>query len=191
MAVTLAALAYAANPINTLEPGAEPGLRAAEYYRTPDGAFASGVHGAVVVVDIATGMVEIEKYVVVHDCGVMINPSIVDGQILGGTAQGIGGAFYEKLRFDEGGQPLVTTFMDYLIPTAMEIPPIEIHHMESPCSLNPLGVKGVGEGGAIPAAAAFAGAVEDRAGALRCHRPRRVPLDPPAILALIEGRAES
>ena len=95
-------------------------------------------------------MVEIETYVVVHDCGVMINPTIVEGQILGGTAQGIGGAFYEKLRFDEDGQPLVTTFMDYLIPTAMEIPPIEIHHMESRCSLNPLGVKGVGEGGAIP-----------------------------------------
>ena len=81
MAVTLASLAYAANPINTLQAGAEPGLRAADYYRAPDGAFASGVHGAVVVVDTATGMVEIEKYVVVHDCGVMINPAIVDGQI--------------------------------------------------------------------------------------------------------------
>ena len=140
MAVTLAALARAADPINTLAPGTAPGLRAADYYRSPDGAFASGVHGVVVVVDIATGMVEIDKYVVVHDCGVMINPAIVDGQILGGTAQGIGSAFYEKLRFDEAGQPLVTTFMDYLIPTAMEIPPIEIHHMESRSSLNPLGV---------------------------------------------------
>ena len=189
MAVTLASLAYAANPINTLESGVEPGLRAADYYRSPDGAFASGVHGAVVVVDTATGMVEIEKYVVVHDCGVMINPSIVDGQILGGTAQGIGGAFYEKLRFDEVGQPLVTTFMDYLIPTAMEIPPIEIHHMESRSSLNPLGVKGVGEGGAIPAPAAFTGAVEDALEPFGAT-VRAVPLDPPAILALIEGRGE-
>ena len=189
MAVTLAALAYAANPINTLASGTEPGLRAAEYYRSPDGAIASGVHGAVVVVDIATGMVEIETYVVVHDCGVMINPIIVEGQILGGTAQGIGGAFYEKLRFDEGGQPLVTTFMDYLIPTAMEIPPIEIHHKESRCSLNPLGVKGVGEGGAIPAAAAFAGAVEDALEPFGAT-VRAVPLDPPAVLALIEGRGE-
>ena len=187
MAVTLAALAQAANPINTLAAGSEPGLRAADYFRSSDVAIASGVHGAVVVVDAATGMVEIERYVVVHDCGVMINPTIVDGQILGGTAQGIGGAFYEKLRFDEAGQPLVTTFMDYLIPTAMEIPPIEIHHMESRCSLNPLGVKGVGEGGAIPAAAALCGAVEDAlapfGAAVRAH-----PLDPPAILALIEGR---
>jgi len=190
MAVTLAALAYAANPINTLESGTEPGLRAADYYRSPDGAIASGVHGAVVVVDIATGMVEIETYVVVHDCGVMINPTIVEGQILGGTAQGIGGAFYEKLRFDEDGQPLVTTFMDYLIPTAMEIPPIEIHHMESRSSLNPLGVKGVGEGGAIPAAAAFAGAVEDALEPFGATI-RAVPLDPPAILALIEGRGET
>ena len=187
MAVTLAALAQAANPINTLAAGSEPGLRAADYFRSSDVAIASGVHGAVVVVDAATGMVEIERYVVVHDCGVMINPTIVDGQILGGTAQGIGGAFYEKLRFDEAGQPLVTTFMDYLIPTAMEIPPIEIHHMESRCSLNPLGVKGVGEGGAIPAAAALCGAVEDAlapfGAVVRAH-----PLDPPAILAMIEGR---
>ena len=189
MAVTLAALALAANPINTLAPGTAPGLRAADYYRSPDGAFASGVHGVVVAVDVATGMVEIETYVVVHDCGVMINPAIVDGQILGGTAQGIGGAFYEKLRFDEAGQPLVTTFMDYLIPTAMEIPPIEIHHMESRSSLNPLGVKGVGEGGAIPAAAAFCGAVEDAlapfGATVRAH-----PLDPPAVLAMIEGHGD-
>ena len=186
MAVTLAALARAADPINTLAPGTEPGLRAADYYRTPDGAFASGVHGVVVVVDSATGMVEIEKYVVVHDCGVMINPAIVDGQILGGTAQGIGGAFYEKLRFDAQGQPLVTTFMDYLIPTAMEIPPIEIHHMESRSSLNPLGVKGVGEGGAIPAAAAFAGAVEDALAPFGATVTAH-PLDPPTVLAMIEG----
>ncbi len=187
MAVTLAALAQAANPINTLAAGSEPGLRAADYFRSSDVAIASGVHGAVVVVDAATGMVEIERYVVVHDCGVMINPTIVDGQILGGTAQGIGGAFYEKLRFDEAGQPLVTTFMDYLIPTAMEIPPIEIHHMESRCSLNPLGVKGVGEGGVIPAAAAFCGAVEDALAPFGA-RVRAHPLDPPAILAMIEGR---
>ena len=190
MAVTLAALARAADPINTLESGTEPGLRAADYYRSPDGAFASGVHGLIVVVDAATGMVEIEKYVVVHDCGAMINPSIVEGQILGGTAQGIGGAFYEKLRFDEAGQPLVTTFMDYLIPTAMEIPPIEIIHMESRSSLNPLGVKGVGEGGAIPAAAAFAGAVEDALEPFGAT-VRAVPLDPPAVLALIEGHVAS
>ena len=144
MAVTLGALAYAANPINTLASGAEPGLRAADYYRSPDGAIASGVHGAVVVVDVATGMVEIETYVVVHDCGVMINPTIVEGQILGGTAQGIGGAFYEKLRFDEDGQPLVTTFMDYLIPTAMEIPPIEIITWRAAAASTPWASKGWG-----------------------------------------------
>ena len=187
LAVSLADLARAADPIVALAPGAEPGLRATEYCRPVDGTFASGVHGLIVAVDIATGMVEIENYVVVHDCGVMINPAIVEGQVLGGTAQGIGGAFYEKLAFDEDGQLLTTTFMDYLIPTAMEIPPIEIHHMESRSSLNPLGVKGVGEGGAIPAAAAFAGAVEDALEPFGAT-VRAVPLDPPAVLAMIKGR---
>ena len=139
------------------------------------------------MVDSTTCMVEIETYVVVHGCGVMINPVIVDGQILYGTAQEIGSAFFEKLRFDEAGQPLVTTFMDCLIPTTMEIPPIEIHHMESRSSLNPLGVKGAGEGGAIPAATAFCGDVEDVREPLgACVRAR--PLDPPTVLAMIEGR---
>jgi carbon-monoxide dehydrogenase large subunit len=186
MAVSLASLALAANPITALAPGAEPGLRATDYCSPQDGTFSSGVHGVIVAVDIGTGMVDIEKYVVVHDCGVMINPTIVEGQVLGGTAQGIGGAFYEKLIFDDDGQLLTTTFMDYLIPTAMEIPPIEIHHMESRSSTNPLGVKGVGEGGAIPVAAAFAGAIEDALEPFGA-RVRAVPLNPPAILAMIEG----
>ena len=184
--VTLAELAAAANPIITLEPGVEPGLRAIEYHR-PDGAtFSSGMHGLIVAVDIETGMVKIERYVVVHDCGVMINPAIVDGQVLGATAQGIGGTFYEKLVFDDAGQLLTTTFMDYLIPTAMEIPHIEIHHLDRPSSLNPLGVKGVGEGGVMPVAPAFALAVED---ALKAYGARinAVPFGPPDVLAMIEG----
>ena len=185
LAISLADLARAADPILALAPGAEPGLRAADYHGPREGTFASGVHGAIVVVDTGTGMVTIEKYAVVHDCGRMINPAIVEGQVLGGTAQGIGGAFYEKLVFDEDGQPLTTTFMDYLIPTAMEIPPIAIHHMESRSSLNPLGVKGVGEGGAIPAAAAFAGAVEDALAPFGAT-VRAVPLDPPTVLAMLE-----
>ena len=100
-------------------------------------------------IDIETGVPTIQKYIVVHDCGNMINPTIVEGQVLGGTAQGIGGAFYEKLVFNEQGQLLTTTFVDYLIPTAMEIPEIEIHHLDRPSIRNPLGVKGVGAGGAI------------------------------------------
>ncbi len=187
--VTLAELAAAANPIITLEPGVEPGLRAIDYHRPEGATFASGMHGLIVNVDIETGMVKIERYVVVHDCGVMINPMIVEGQILGATAQGIGGTFYEKLVFDEAGQLLTTTFMDYLIPTAMEIPPIEIHHLNHPSSLNPLGVKGVGEGGVMPVAPAFALAVEDALKPYGAHI-NAVPFGPPDVLALIERRAK-
>ena len=122
----------------------------------------------------------------VHDCGVMINPTIVEGQILGGTAQGIGGAFYEKLRFDADGQPLVTTFMDYLIPDGHGDPADRDPSHGELLQPQPLGRQGGGEGGAIPAAAAFAGAVEDALEPFGAT-VRAVPLDPPAILAMIEG----
>ncbi len=188
--VSLAALAAKANPIITLEPGSAPGLRATVYHRPVGGTWASGVHGLIVCVDIETGDVRIEKYVVVHDCGVMINPDVVEGQIIGGTAQGIGGAFYEKLVFDQEGQLLTTTFADYLLPTAMEVPPIEVHHLECPSTLNPLGVKGVGEGGVVPVSAAFAAAVED---ALRPFGARfnAVPFGPPQVLEQIIRRREA
>lgn len=184
-AVPLATLAAKANPIIKLEPGVEPGLRATDYFRPVGGTFSSGVHGVVVDVDVATGMVGIRRYVVVHDCGVMINPTIVEGQILGGTAQGIGGAHYEKLHFAPNGELLTTGFADYIMPSAVEIPSIEIHHLDRPSSLNPLGVKGVGEGGAIPVAAAFAGAVEDALAPFSV-RVSAVPLTPPMILKLIK-----
>src|SRR5690606_23373321 len=100
---------------------------------------------AIIEVDPATGMFKILKYAVVHDCGRLINPMVVEGQIHGGVAQGIGGSFYERLVFDENGQLLTTTFMDFLIPTAMEVPDIVIDHQETPSPLNPLGVKGAGE----------------------------------------------
>jgi CO/xanthine dehydrogenase Mo-binding subunit len=114
-----------------------------------------------VEVDPETAMVTITKYVVVHDCGRVINPLIVEGQIHGGVAHGIGNAFYEQLRYDEAGQLLNASFMDYLLPTASEVPPIVISHAETPSPLNPLGVKGVGEAGCIPTGAVFAQAVED------------------------------
>jgi CO/xanthine dehydrogenase Mo-binding subunit len=119
----------------------------------------------------------------------MINPTIVEGQIFGGTAQGIGGAHYEKLWFGSNGEVLTTNFAEYIVPSAVEIPHIEIHHLDRPSSLNPLGVKGVGEGGAIPVPAAFAGAVEDALGPFGV-RVAAVPLTPPMILKQIkEGRA--
>jgi 2-furoyl-CoA dehydrogenase large subunit len=115
----------------------------------------------IVEVDAETAQVVIKRYVVVHDCGVQINPMIVEGQIQGGVAAGIGNAFYEQLVFDDGGQLLNASLMDYLMPTAMDVPTVEMAHIETPSPLNPLGTKGVGEAGAIPTGALFAQAVED------------------------------
>jgi CO/xanthine dehydrogenase Mo-binding subunit len=109
-------------------------------------------------------LVQIKKYVVVHDCGRVINPLILDGQIHGGVAQGIGNAFYEQLVFDDNGQLLNASFMDFLLPTALDVPHIDIGHHETPSPLNPLGIKGAGEAGAIPTGAVFAQAVEDALG---------------------------
>ncbi len=182
--VKLSELAAATNPILTLEDGTEPGLRSVEYHRPDHATWASGMHGMIVDVDVGTGQVKIDRYVVTHDCGTMINPLIVEGQIIGAIAQGIGGAFYEKIIHADDGQLQTTTFMDYLIPTTMEIPRIELHHMCNASSLNPLGVKGVGEGGVMPVAPAFASAVED---ALQGYNAKfnAVPFGPPEVLAQI------
>ena len=186
MFVELKTLADLANPIITLKPGVEPGLRAVEYHRPEGGTFASGAHGMIIDVDIATGQIRVDRYVVVHDCGVMINPTLVEGQVAGGVAQGIGGAFYEKLEFSPEGQLLTTTFADYLLPTSLEIPPIEIHHLDHPSSLNPGGFKGVGEGGVTPGMAVFANAVEDALEPFGV-RIRAIPLNPPKVLELIQS----
>lgn len=115
----------------------------------------------IVEVDAETATVEIKRYVVVHDCGRVINPMVVEAQIQGGVAHGIGNAFYEQLVFDAGGQLMNASFMDYLLPTALDVPTVEMAHIETPSPLNPLGTKGVGEAGAIPTGALFAQAVED------------------------------
>jgi carbon-monoxide dehydrogenase large subunit len=163
--IGLGELARLANPLRgAVRPGTEPGLEATAYFGPDRGSTASGVHAMEVEVDPETAMVRINRYVVVHDCGRVINPLIVDGQIQGGVAHGIGNAFYEQLRYDESGQLMNASFMEYLLPTASEVPPIEISHAETPSPLNPLGVKGVGEAGCIPTGAAFAQAVEDALG---------------------------
>jgi len=125
------------------------------------GTFSYATHAALVAVDPDTGEVEILDYVVVEDGGVLVNPMIVDGQIFGGTAQGIGTAFYEEMRFDEQGQPLGSTLSDYLLPGPAEVPPIRILHMETPSPLTRFGQKGIGEGGAIPPPAALTNAIND------------------------------
>ncbi len=161
-AIPLGQLAQEANPLRgAVKPGTKPGLEATDYFGPERGATASGAHAMIVEVDPETMDVEILKYVVVHDCGKVINPLILDGQVHGGVAQGIGNAFYEELVYDENGQLLNASFMDYLLPTAQEMPPIAVGHEETPSPLNPLGTKGAGEAGAIPVAPAFAQAVED------------------------------
>ena len=163
--IGLGDLARRANPLRgAVRPGTEPGLEATAYFGPDRGSTASGVHAMQVEVDPETAMVKILRYVVVHDCGRVINPLIVEGQIQGGVAHGIGNAFFEQLRYDESGQLLNASFMDYLLPTASEVPSAEISHAETPSPLNPLGVKGVGEAGCIPTGAAFAQAVEDALG---------------------------
>jgi carbon-monoxide dehydrogenase large subunit len=164
-----------------------PGLEATAFYSPPRGTFASGVHGAIVEVDPATGMVSFLKYVAVHDCGRLINPLVVEGQIHGGVAQGIGGAFYERLVFDDQAQLLNASFMDYLLPTVEEMPPMQVEHIETPSPLNPLGVKGAGEAGAIPVPALFASAVDD-ALAPFAVRVREMPLDPCRLHVLLKER---
>lgn len=123
--------------------------------------FANGCAAAEVEVDIDTGGVTINRFVIAHDCGRVIHPLIVEGQITGGVAHGIGNALFESMGFDAQAQPITTTFVDYLLITAAEMPVVDIIHHGSPSPLNPLGVKAVGESGTVPTAAAIASAVED------------------------------
>jgi CO/xanthine dehydrogenase Mo-binding subunit len=144
-----------------VEPGTEPGLESTQYFGPPSGATANGVHAMIIELDPQTFDLKILKYVVVHDCGTVINPMILAGQIHGGVAQGIGNAFYEKLSFDEQGQLLNASLADYLLPTALEVPRMQLAHTTTVSPLNPLGIKGAGEAGAIPVGPLFAQAIED------------------------------
>jgi len=134
----------------------------------------------IVQTDPDTAEIRILRYCVVHDCGPLINPVIVEGQIHGGVAQGVGGALYERMEYDETGQLLNASFMDFLMPYASEVPQIEIDHLETPSPLNPLGLKGAGEAGVIPGAAAIASAIEDAEGI----PIRRMPISPSELFAL-------
>jgi aerobic carbon-monoxide dehydrogenase large subunit len=163
--VRLGELAMKANPMRgAVRPGAEPGLESTKYFGPPTGATASGVHAMIIEVDPETFAVEIRKYVVVHDCGTVINPMILAGQIHGGVAQGIGNAFFEKLVFDGDGQLLNVSLADYLLPSSTDVPHMELAHTVTKSPLNPLGIKGAGEAGAIPVGPLFAQAIEDALG---------------------------
>ena len=189
--ITLAELAVKANPLRgAVRPGTEPGLESTAYFGPDRGSTASGVHAIIVEVDPETALVEIKRYVVVHDCGRMINPLLVEGQIHGGVAHGIGNAFYEQLVYDGQGQLLNASFMDYLLPTAADVPPIEAAHRETPSPYNPLGLKGVGEAGCIPTGAVFAQAVEDAFGGSGIEICE-IPLSPNRLFALIAESART
>jgi len=185
VAVPLGRLAFlaASGQLPGLREGT-PGLEATEFFYPEGLTYANGAVIAVVEVDPETGGVRFERYTVVHDCGRMINPLIVDGQIVGGVAHGIGNVLYEDVPCDAAGQPLAATFMDYLLPTAAEVPPVEVAHMETPSPMNPAGVKGAGEGGTIPALQAVAAAVEDALAPFGA-RVNRLPLNPERIRALV------
>ena len=162
--VTFAEIAFAANVRQDYMPaGMDPLLESLATYEPSEtgGVFSYGTHAVVVAVDPDTGVVEILDYAVTEDCGTMINPMIVDGQVRGGIAQGIGTALYEEIPYDKNGQPLATTFSDYLVPGTLEIPLVRIGHIVTPALATEYGVKGVGEGGAIAPPAAIANAVAD------------------------------
>jgi aerobic carbon-monoxide dehydrogenase large subunit len=169
-----------------LRDGEEPGLEARSYFAPEQATFANGCHAALVEVDVETGQVRFLRYVVVHDCGVLVNPVIVDGQIQGGIAQGVGGALFERIVYDGTGQLLTASFMDFLIPTSSDVPAPLIDHLETPSPLNPLGIKGVGEAGAIPVPALVAEAVDDALSPLGI-RVTEMPLDPARVRDLIRA----
>jgi CO/xanthine dehydrogenase Mo-binding subunit len=206
-AVPLAAIATATNPLRyafneaakaatqfapasrhdgpALAEGQHPGLEATDYYSPACATWAYGVHGAILEVDPELCSVKVKRYVCIHDCGNMINPMIVEGQVMGGIAQGIGGALYERIEFDSDGNLVNANFVDFLVPYATEVPQVEILHLETPSPLNPLGVKGVGEAGCIPVGAVIASGVEDALRPFGAGRFHQVPLTPSMIHAAL------
>jgi carbon-monoxide dehydrogenase large subunit len=159
----------------------EPGLEGRDYFSPMQSTFANGMHAVIVETDPETAEVKVLRYCVVHDCGTLINPRIVEGQIHGGVAQGVAGALYERMAYDEAGQLQNASFMDFLMPYVSEVPrAIEIDHLETPSPLNPLGIKGAGEAGVIPGAAVFASAIEDAEGMVIT----RMPISPSELFEL-------
>jgi aerobic carbon-monoxide dehydrogenase large subunit len=164
----------------------EPGLEDSYYYKAPT-PYANATHIAIVEVDPETGKVEIKRYVVVEDCGRMINPLIVEGQISGGVAQGIGLAMLEHLRYDENGQILTTSLMDYLIPSSTDVPAVEFGHLETPCPVSVGGIKGMGEGGAVAPPPALANAICDALSPFGWKTINRLPMTPEVVHELVSA----
>jgi carbon-monoxide dehydrogenase large subunit len=187
-AVTLGEVADACDPVRAAARGEEPGLGAGHAFTGAPMTYPFGVHLCLVEVDAQTGGVEVLRYLVLYDVGRAINPAQVEGQIAGGAAQGLGGALFEEFRYDEQGQPQATSFMDYLMPTAAEVPSVQTVICEAtPARGNPLGVRGAGEAGTTAAGAAVASAVGDALGAPAAVR--ELPLSPERVRALVSEHA--
>jgi carbon-monoxide dehydrogenase large subunit len=186
--IAIAKLArWAQRNVENLPPGMEPGLHASAFVDGPaDGAYTNAIHAAVVEIDTKTGALKLKRFVVVEDCGTIVNPMVVDGQVRGGVVQGIGSALWEHFIYDKEGQPLTTNFADYLMPSAPGLPNIEVHHIETPSAVTPLGMKGLGEGGAIGPAAAIANAVANALGI----PVRETPITPHRIWKLINNKTD-
>jgi carbon-monoxide dehydrogenase large subunit len=181
--VSLGRLAAAAAMASAAQ-GVEPGLNATRYFQPADMAYSSGAHVALVEVDRVSGRVDVLGYWISHDSGRLINPMVVEGQIEGAVALGLGSALFEEVRYDEQGQPLAGTFMDYALPRAGDVPSLSIDHLETPSPLNPLGLKGIGESGALPVAAVIASAVEDALSETGLAI-RQMPLTPRILVTLL------
>ncbi len=178
----------AGQPGFALPGGVGPGMEALAAFEPETVTFCNGCHVAEVEVDAETGAVTVAAYTVVHDCGRMINPMVVEGQVVGGAIHGLGSALFERMVFDEAGQPQTANLGEYAMPTAPECPRLRIAHMESPSPLNPLGVKGAGEGGVIPAPSAIAAAIEDALAPLGVAVDD-VPMTPEKLVRLIQDAA--
>jgi aerobic carbon-monoxide dehydrogenase large subunit len=168
--------------------GLSPGLENTTYFQPDQSTYSNGTHVAEVEVDIETGQVTILRYTVFHDCGHVINPMVVEGQVVGGVAHGLGNALFERLVYDRDAQPLSANFGEYLLPVATDMPRVDLHHMETPSPLNPLGLKGAGEGGTIPSIAAIIAAVENALAPFGVTIAE-APLSPARIVELI-GKSE-
>jgi carbon-monoxide dehydrogenase large subunit len=185
--IALGEMAMKANPTRgTVEAGVEPGLEAVAYFGPPYGSTGSGVAAMIVDVDPHSMDVAVEKFVIVHDCGVVVNPLLLEGQVMGGVHMGIGNSFYEQLKYDSNGQLLSASFMDYLVPQATDMPvEMIVEHIENPSPLNTLGMKGVGEAGAIPTPACFMQAVENAVQPVAKLQILETPINPSRLWALV------
>jgi carbon-monoxide dehydrogenase large subunit len=171
--------------VSRLPPDLEPELAASGHYDAGGGTYSNGTHAGIVEVDPETGQFRFLRYCVVEDCGTMINPTVVEGQVHGGVAQGVGGAAYEELVYGDDGQLLTASFLDYLVPTSMEVPPIEVEHLVSPSPFTPLGIKGMGEGGTVSPGSVLACAIADALRPLGV-RLTELPITPAKVLQAIQ-----